>query len=442
MSYRYAGIVSLFLSLLIILAGSNNTQLADAAQNSSSDVHPRLHDSLEEDQSSNIPEEQVASVADYRDISKEDARMLLAVEERLRMTRSNIRRRIGEPFAGLSINDKLIGEITIRTTSSGDEPIALAESESGISDIFKHEVVEHNYAELQTVKNELSAPSAEEIKERYNSVYSALDERRNAVVVGVQNEPREAEREFREEFGDEVVARASGPSHLEDVPNSSLSCRDDSRQHCNPLRGGTALQPHNGGDTAYCTLGFNAYDEVYTGVPFVVTAGHCLDDSTPTTHHSGSEIGDASFISTSGNADAGRIEIEEAGWEDSYYFYRLPSSQAVHVQNVHRNGTLSPGTDISISAGNSDDYMTGEVRNGDLDLEEYDLHNMLGYDMCTQDGDSGSPVVISTTAIAVHAGDYSDTLATQPSGCYKFGSYVENVEDSVNVRIRTSGDDP
>jgi hypothetical protein len=110
--------------------------------------------------------------------------------------------------------------------------------------------------------------------------------------------------------------------------------------------------------------------------------------------------------------------------------------------SLPRRPPLSPGTDISISAGNSDDYMTGEVRNGDLDLEEYDLHNMLGYGMCTQDGDSGSPVVISTTAIAVHTGDYSDTLATQPSGCYKFGSYVENVEDSVNVRIRTSGDDP
>lgn len=431
LGHGFALSLSLCIGMYLLFFASGSVQATDGTE-ASPPVHPELQDSLSTEQPS-IPQEQVASYAEYRGISNEDARMLLAVEEELRKSRSAIRERIGDTFAGISVNDELIGEITVRTTGSGRQPLEAAREESDIRRVFEHEVVDHSYTGLKEAMGQIRSSSAA-LVERYGYVYAALDERRNAAVVGVQNDPDATQSKLRDEFGDEVVAVYAEPGAEEHVPSSSLACDFDAREHCNPLRGGTALHPA-GGSGPVCTLGFNAYDKVYTHVPFVITAGHCDAEN----HHSQERIGPFSFRHNADEVDAVRIEIREPGWQDSFYFYRRPTAQAVQVDEVWRGGTISQGSGISVSAANSDAYMTGEVRSGNVQARGH--HGMIGYDMCTQGGDSGSPVVVSDTAIAVHEGDYSDYVK-QPDGCYKMGSYVENVEDELSVRIRTNSDDP
>jgi hypothetical protein len=67
-----------------------------------------------------------------------------------------------------------------------------------------------------------------------------------------------------------------GPGgHLEPANHVPLqrNCLNNSRDTCNPLRGGATLhvrdRPSN-----YCTMGFNAYRG---GTRYILTAGHCLD---------------------------------------------------------------------------------------------------------------------------------------------------------------------
>jgi hypothetical protein len=427
-------ILGLPLTVLLLYVATTKTPFAIATDNNNNSVHPDLHESLPSfKQGQDIPDEQVAAYANYRQISHEDARMLLAVEKELRKNRRSVQDDIGEAFAGISINDDVAGQINLRTTDAETEYEALAEEESDIDHLFEHQVVKYSYADLKDAM--ISVRSADEIKDEHGYVYSALDERKNAVVVGFENNHERAQKNLRSKIGNEITTVHAEPGQEEHIPSSSLSCTYDSRRHCNPLRGGTALQ-NSGTNRAQCTLGFNAYDETYTHVPFVVTAGHCHDQN----NHSNARIGSFSFRTDEDDVDAVRIEIEEEGWDESYYFYRTSSSQAVHVEDVWRGGEISAGTGIAVSAANSDAYMVGEVRNGNVDAREH--NGMIGYDMCTQGGDSGSPLVINTTAIGIHEGDYVDEVNNPDGGCYKMGSYAENVERELNVRIRTSSDNP
>lgn len=383
-------------------------------------IHPHLMDGPALPEEAHLQQAEVDAYAEYRGITSAQASRLLVTEHRVRPLLANLRTEYPDTFAGLWVNEDTVGEVTVAFSGSLEATVP------EVQQLF------YNPSLLQFRQATVALRDLEGLRDRIQADIDALpelagvtswyvNEPANKVNIGVEALTPSIVLTLQQLYGDDRIETAQRSRPVDfDIPPASSSCR--ARSHCNPLRGGTRL--HFPGQPAlFCTIGFNAYDKVYTHVKFVLTAGHCARTYT---HHSDSNIGVESLWRNSGNVDARRVEIREP-WARSNWVYVLASVPASPITSVWRGGALGRGTALC-SSGMATGWNCGEVTNGSVSANGYS--GMLGYSMCLAGGDSGGSLINSNTAIGLVKGAYSgDSCGTN------WGSYIGNVENALSVYV-------
>lgn len=361
----------------------------------------------------------------HRAVDVETARRALAIESLLPTYADRLTETFGEQYGGIWVNERLLGEIHVALVAPSSEDVSRAQ---GLFEYpFLVEVVDHPHS-LRTLNALASRMEAIRASHGISAYY--VDESANAVAIGMPSPTREAVARVRAELGDDAPLyffEHSGELVDFDIPTVGANCRNSSRAHCNPLRGGLVLHTESAAATTVsCTMGFTARDAVYTTHRFVLTAGHCASG---VRFHSDSNVGAASLAVNSGNSDSRRIAVANA-WSIINRIYVLPGNEQSGITSVYYGNNLAQGTGIC-GSGAVTGWVCGGVVRGNYSASGYT--NMIWYNMCFTNNDSGGPLVISNQAIGLIKGAHET-----PACGNNWGSYVSNAESRLSVRVLTS----
>lgn len=394
-------------------------------------VHPVLREGPHFPDEADHPHEQVVAYGAYRGISPSEARRLLSLERRVPKLRTGIKHNYPAEFAGLYMNPAYIGEVVLLVTDN---------AESVRRDV-PHFFERPNAVRVTKASNSYYSLTRT-LQDIHNSYYGQdglesltslwLDVGLNAVRAFVADGVEKRQREFDQRFGEGVVLVDEYAVGYEEnyIPPSSLTCENNSRNGCNPLRGGIRIhRPNSPG--SYCTSGFPSTD---SGRHYLITAAHCQMAYPDMVRHHNWDIGGyVGPVVNEGNVDAVRLRLDIPQWGIRASYYRLSTSQDVSINSVFTGTFLDPGTAVCTS-GVRTGWQCGSVLDSNVTTRNHT--GMLGYTMCTDNGDSGAPVVNSYTAIAVHEGHWY--TPNQDTGtCAKIGSWVRHVQNRLGTAILT-----
>lgn len=185
-----------------------------------------------------------------------------------------------------------------------------------------------------------------------------------------------------------VVGGAAPQPWLGELPEPTCHSRSDCGS---PIMGGLQIT-----STGWaCTTGFVARD-TETGMPVLLTAGHCLVGSglSAVWSQNGAAVGRATAeaFDPGSNADAGEIEVAQSEAGDE--IYGVNNTDIRRVTGWAPNSSQTVGSKVCRSGGTSG-WRCGSIVVADVDakLDGKLIHHTWWTDFPSAAGDSGSPVL-------------------------------------------------
>jgi len=229
-----------------------------------------------------------------------------------------------------------------------------------------------------------------------------IDVKSSRVVVTIEKSGPNAERHFRERYGSAVTVKQGPISE----PTSCLS-----RRRCGlALRGGVAARKNSDFNYDNCTTGFT----VYQGSAIkMLSAGHCSNSvGNPRYHGLNAPI---QFGSVQNRLMYGLVDVEMSNIGNSFtgypWVYRTQEDQQYPVESFRSADSVPLGWTVcklGITSGRtcgnvlSKSYMPDYVDHGT---------GFFRSTACTDDRDSGGPVISGTEAMGISSGRVG------PAGC-------------------------
>lgn len=440
----------LFLAMSVGFASL--TQLASYADDSSDryvqDEHGRTI--LRELVSETLPGEEsvspamAATLASDLKVDKKVARRLIVLQTAGNTLVEYAREHMSQSFAGAWYDNwQGLGEIRLAFTGDAAKLAQQAAEESGFPRPTTILSVGASSTESELTKLLGRVLSDEDAIQRYGITGGGLRQADGVIEIYVKEPTNSVRDSLRQRFDPRIAVSQGGELVPVHVPTSSTACESNSRDHCNPIRGGMTL--HVGDNTSlYCTAGFNAYSG---SARYMLTAGHCLDASGGVKrYHSGTALGTVQDYSFAGDpngrslplkADAGIIQVYTSLWDTSRWYYADANSQAWQITSI-LGSNLATGS-ITCWSGRKTGWNCRETANGNFSTADGNYTNMLLLKVgngCADKGDSGGSVVQDSIAVAILTARVLDGSTGSCVGT--LASYARNAAAVMGVSITTN----
>jgi len=336
-------------------------------------------------------------------------------------------------FAGLYADND--GRINVLFTENVEQRVEQLRQDAAYPDQIRGQRVERSLEDLERLHRRVRLATAELAQSGVDVAVSHVLERGNVVRVGVRNATPDDLAAVRRRFGDGVRVQSA-------VVEKTV-CRD--RTFCRPpLLAGLLIY-----DGQYaCTSGFIAqrgpstFRLFYIDATFyLMTAGHCFVDRRTWYHQApiGDIAGNAYNATTP--ADAGIINIDDGRLDSSNGVY-ITSNSYRPVTRMQSASDDAVGQYVCFSGARSNATLCGNVATRG-DVVQYGdgvtLTDQRTADMCNREGDSGSPVFFSQTAVGLVSGYvlYLDAQG-RPEDCDTIYSHIDHATDELDVDVSTS----
>jgi hypothetical protein len=277
-------------------------------------------------------------------------------------------------------------------------------------------------------------------------VETGLDPKRNAVVVETANDLTGEEAALVQAALDRTSVTAQRrpvqASVLGGVPDD-CGWTSDPKDHyycSNPLRGGPNIFPP-AGTSAGCSSGFITRGNDANNYPFILTAGHCLENESGTWSSKGwpglliHSIGSRWSWTASSEGDWGLIRLTNSFWRVGPYVFVSTSPDTPNRNDAYRilrSGDAGRGAFICVSSGirMGNGYFTdcGEVEM--LNVEAGGVQGLSRMtSVCGVDGSSGGPYFKYNRAYGIHWGRSSSLH------CVSYHQPVQEAMSKSNVHL-------
>lgn len=299
--------------------------------------------------------EMAASYAQHTGLSVEAAQAQLDRQDRLVQVADQIRNALGDAYAGIWFDNADGGRMKIGVSAATST--ALLQSMQGIlaandastdADLVR---VGATHAQLAAEQDKLNAALAEQLQA--GQVSTAIDPTTNTVLVRVASTlPASAQANIQQTVANtapDVRVEAS-----EDVSASFGTCvarSGDNALFCgNPFRGAVRI----GVGTIFCSSGFVTLSNS-DSKPYVLTAGHCLQDGGTGTWASRDasltlhDLGARHSWTLGSGGDYGIITMSTAYWSTSPYVVYDGASTWNETYHIYDAGTSYVGMPICAS---------------------------------------------------------------------------------------------
>lgn len=378
-----------------------------------------------------IPDEEVAAMAERLGIPPDEARARLVVQRKACVVGVLGPVKFPVSWASMWWSDQQ-GLLKIAFTQSASSKAGVLAAAAGLpSDRWDAVEVKYSLAELQQFEADVSRERASIYRERGLSYGVGIDARANAVLLMLQDATPAGRSYLELRYGDRVVV------YSEKYEGQEVACAN--RTDCgNPLRGGIKIR--GSGGAGPCSSGFTAQGG---GKPWLLTAAHCLKDQY--WHHNSRRIGPWRKRQNYDRIDAGKIQETSSYWNTSNKIYRSDYAKRYSIRRVGKRNELYRGMSICRSG-----YRTSK-RCGVVKVVYYDPppasyasnhENLLRVSKaCARGGDSGGPVYTGHSARAlVEGGSRGDaSVASCDDSDWYHASHIGYVEDLLNVHVKASG---
>ncbi|TDV56239.1 alpha-lytic protease prodomain-containing protein [Actinophytocola oryzae] len=313
-----------------------------------------------------VPAAVLAALARDLDMTEDQARQRLAVQERAVALNTALRGRMGKDHAG-SWLDADTGRLTVAATRADQAPRVVAAG----ADV---RVVRHGAAALAAISDDLGGHrggrGAKAVTAPEGVVGWYTDPAGDRVVVTIRRDAARATLDRLAAYGDAVVvARATAQ------PTATWQY----------LHGGDAI---NGGN---CSNGFNVVNPT-TSVRYLITAGHCVTAGGTVTGQDGSVIGPVVERWFPGFDDALVRVTNTAQWVQGPWVDTNPSNGAAVTIDGYSDGPVGAavcksGVKTRLTCG----HITGKDQSVLYDNVNW-MYGLTRFDACVEKGDSGGSV--------------------------------------------------
>lgn len=196
------------------------------------------------------------------------------------------------------------------------------------------------------------------------------------------------------------------------------------------MLGGLQLQIGSGGSTGYCSSAFPAYYTSDPSIRYVLSAGHCYQDTGIAERYNGGEW----YGSTTAAKMAYEVDVErdrrntlpDTPWRESSKFIVQGETYPRMVSNVTTHSSMAVGAYIGKTG-----YTTGTTRGyitSKSSSPSYvpNARNFVEADMCSDRGDSGGAVWSGNSAYGIVSGG-------------RLFSYCRNINGTMGTSITSAG---
>ncbi|MFT3696055.1 MAG: S1 family peptidase [Kofleriaceae bacterium] len=400
-------VLSLGLSALIGCANDSSSASSD--------------DSDDQDSADVDADGAVDSLASDRGISPAEAAVRMSWQDKLDDLEDQLSDQLGAAYGGLWIDPDHGDRIQVALSDMTASPVAMSIAQQlGVDAGTDLVQVKRSQAELQQIVDEVAAADADTI--------AGVDPTTNKVVLSTATgQLSPAAQTVANKYGDAIAVEAA---------ESAVAQANSFNP---PARGGIRIDAPISGGEALCTLGFIGHDAATATHPYILFAGHCVQEAGGEwfghyANGSSHVIGNGGVFEVDAGGDFSALRLSDAGsWHPRPWIVvqKGPSSSYIPRYTIKANSGSRAGTRVCHTGITSGTHC-GTIKKVEQTITYDGVHaigHMVKTNYCGKPGDSGGPVFASHKAFGIHDAGAAD------GSCISYYMPIGRVESSTKTRV-------